>query len=513
MNLTVFNAGFATMAVEFGASRLLGNVFGTSNLVWAVIIGLILVYLTLGNWLGGKLADRRPDHLTFFTVIALAGFFVALVPLISRPLLSSAADAFDTLNLPLLAGSFLTVLILFSLPVTILGMVMPFALKLMIADTAVTGKISGRVSAISTLGSFLGTFLTVLLMIPTAGTYRTFLIISLILLLTALPGLLLSKSIWRSAVAGLGAAGVLLLAILGPSKAIKASAGQIYETESAYNYIQVLELQGFRFLRLNEGQGVHSIYHPTQTFYAGPWSQFLVGPLFNPAQEGLPQVERIAILGLAAGTTARQAASVYPEARVEGFELDPKIIVVGQEYFGMNLPELTVHVEDARWGLTHSPESFDLVAIDAYQVPYIPAHLVTVEFFEEVSRHLTAQGVVAVNVGRAPGDRTLVDSIATTLLQVFPNVFLMDLPDSFNSVLFACKDPHASWENFAAARSLISVQDPGSLLDYASALTLQGKSQVTTPGRIFTDDLAPIEAMTNRLVLNLIFQQEVEALP
>ena len=89
----------------------------------------------------------------------------------------------------------------------------------------------------------------------------------------------------------------------------------------------------------------------------------------------------------------------------------------------------------------------------------------------------------------------------------------MDLPDSFNSVLFACKDPHASWENFAAARSLISVQDPGSLLDYASALTLQGKSQVTTPGRIFTDDLAPIEAMTNRLVLNLIFQQEVEALP
>ena len=134
-------------------------------------------------------------------------------------------------------------------------------------------------------------------------------------------------------------------------------------------------------LRLNEGQGVHSIYHPTQLFYSGPWEQFLVGPFFN-ADYAPEQVQRIAIIGLAAGTSARQAAQVFPAVTIDGYEIDGKIVAVGREYFDMDMPELNIFVQDGRWGLAHSPFKYDLVAVDAYRPPYIPPHMTTIEFFE-----------------------------------------------------------------------------------------------------------------------------------
>lgn len=513
MYLTLFLAGLSTMAVEFGASRLLGNVFGTSNIVWAVIIGLVLVYLTAGNWLGGKWADRNPDNGVFFTIIALAGATTALIPIISQPVLGLSADAFDALNLPVLAGSFLAVLILFSIPVTLLGMVTPFALRLLIKDTSRAGNVAGKVSAISTLGSFVGTFLTVLVAIPALGTYRTFLITSLVLFLISLPGLFLAKRKGWFWAALAGTMAVLILAVLGKSMAIKHTSGQIFEDESAYNYIQVLELDGFRFLRLNEGQGVHSIYHPTQIFYGGPWDQMLVAPFFNPGENPQSDVKRIAILGLAGGTTARQASVAYPEARVEGYEIDPEIVRVGEQFFGMQLPNLDVHVEDARWGIAHSAGNFDLISVDAYQAPYIPPHMVTQEFFEILRDKLNAGGVVAINVGRSPTNRSLVDGIASTLAGVFPVVFSMDLPDSYNSILFACMDKSAGWVNVENAYQRIHSAQPGSFFDHALQMTLPGREEINTTGIVFTDDRAPIEAMTNRLVLDYLVGEELEKIP
>ncbi len=123
----------------------------------------------------------------------------------------------------------------------------------------------------------------------------------------------------------------------------------IYETESAYNYIQVQEVDGYRFLRLNEGQGVHSIWHPREFFYGGPWEQVLAGPFFNSPGVDPAGIKDMAIIGLAAGTTARQAATVFPDIRVDGFEIDPKIIEVGRQYFGMDIPQLTALPRMGGW--------------------------------------------------------------------------------------------------------------------------------------------------------------------
>jgi spermidine synthase len=504
LNLTVFMGGAATMMVEFGASRLLGNVFGTSNIVWAVIIGLVLVYLTLGNWLGGKLADKDPSPIKYFSLLCWSGVAVGIVPLISHPILRIAADAFDALQINLMAGAFFTVLVLLILPVTLLGMITPFALKLLIPDTSRTGRVAGKASAIATLGSFLGTFLTVLVLIPLVGTYRTFLITSLVLLLTALPGLVWSGDVKRATLFICLSIILLILAVFGLQSSVKASPGMIYEAESAYNYIQVLQIDSFRYLRLNEGQGVHSIYHPTQLFYGGPWSQVLVAPYFNPPPAEEITVKHIAILGLAAGTTARQASVVYPQAQIDGFEIDPKIIEVGKQFFGMDLPNLNIYAQDARWGIAHSDKTYDIMSVDAYRSPYIPPHLVTQEFFEILYDKLNPHGVVAINVGRSNADRTLVEAMCATMSRTFPQIFVMDIPDSMNTIVFAAKNPMASWENFHQNLSNLQTTQPDSLLVRAMNLTLHGKADTKLSDVVFTDDKSAIEFITNRLVIDLL---------
>jgi hypothetical protein len=362
-----------TLAVELSASRLLGPAFGVSNLVWASIIGLILIYLTAGYFIGGAWADRSPSFQTMYAILAWGSLVTGLIPLAARPIIHLAADAFDQLQIAVLIGSFTTVLVLFSVPITLLGTISPFAIRLAIDETSQSGRVSGRIYAISTMGSFIGTFLPVLLLIPVVGTTYTFLVFSGFLNLVALGGLWrvarwkgMRPFAWMPLLLG-------IVALLWGRGLIKTTAGQIYEAESAYNYIQVIERDGYRFLKLNEGVGIHSIWHPTELNYSGPWEQFLVGPFFNPAN-GLepysPQnVKDIAIVGLAAGTFARQATAVFGAVPIDGFEIDPEIIDIGRQYFGMDLPNLNAIAQDGRWGLEKSPRNYTIIALDAYRPP------------------------------------------------------------------------------------------------------------------------------------------------
>ncbi|TLN19650.1 spermine synthase, partial [bacterium] len=229
ITITVFVSGMVSLAVEMAASRLLGNYFGASNLIWATIIGLILIYLTAGYFLGGAWADRSPKASTFYQILLWAGLAIGLIPLVSRPILRAAANAFDQLQLGGMIGAFLVVLILFSIPVTLLGTASPFAIRLSLQDSRQAGSVSGRLYAISTLGSFIGTFLPGLVLIPLIGTYRTFLTFSLILLLTALVGLW-SVAGWRRAAWYLWMpVGIAILAIIGLSGTDKTSQGMVYE--------------------------------------------------------------------------------------------------------------------------------------------------------------------------------------------------------------------------------------------------------------------------------------------
>jgi MFS family permease len=505
---TVFISGMTTLAAEFGASRLLQMRFGSVNLVWAVIIGLILVYFAAGYFIGGKQADKSPHPETMFTLLAWGGVSLGLIPIVAQPILLAAASAMDALNLGVIAASFLATMLLFSVPVTLLAMASPFAIRISLQDARQAGNVSGNLYALSTIGSVLGAFLPTLLLFPLIGTSRTILLFGLLILLVALAGLGLEKR-WRKALL-FGIWALLLAGFLSLGNFhIKDSPGQVFEGESQYNYIEVQRLNGFTFLRLNEGQGVHSIYHPTQLFYGGPWEQFLVGPFFNP--DSTPnQVERMAIIGLAAGTSARQAIEVFPSITIDGYEIDGE--KAGREYFNMNMPQLNVFIEDGRWGLAHSPYQYDLIAVDAYRPPYIPPHMTTVEFFRIVYDHLHGDGVLAINVGRAPNDRRLIDGLATTIQTIFPSIYVMDIPNTLNSIVYASKQPTVA-DNLSANYKTLSAQgDIRPLLLTAMSSTIVNLQPGYETTQIFTDDKAPIEWLTNNLILNFLLRGDVATL-
>lgn len=500
---TVFVSGMTTLAAELAASRLIGNVFGTSNIVWACIIGLILIYLTAGYFLGGRWADANPTPAAMYRVLAWGAFTLGLVPYIAGPVLRSAATAFEVLQIGVLGISFVVVLVLFCVPITLLGTISPFAIRLSVDDTSRAGQTSGQIYAISTLGSFIGTFLPTLVTIPAIGTTKTFLLFSLILLFVALAGLgrfasrgEMLKLFWMPVALG-------IIAALFTGQALKHNTGQVYETESAYNYIQVAQQNGYTILRLNEGQGVHSIYNPNTLQYNGPWDQFLVSPYFY-ANRKPSDVKRVAIVGLAAGTTARQMTAVYGNIPIDGFELDPKIVEVGREYFDMTMPNLNVHIGDGRLGLEQSPYKYDIIAVDAYRPPYIPAHMTTQEFFEIVASHLTEDGVLTINSASVPGDRRLINGLATTMGTVFPSIYTVDIPGSLNTMIFATKQKTQP-ENFAANLVALS-QDPSvhplliATMQTTFANLKSGYEQTT----VFTDDHAPIEWIVNNMVVKFI---------
>lgn len=510
--ITVFFSGLASLAVEFAASRLLGNYFGTSNLVWASIVGLILIYLTAGYFIGGAWADRSPHYATLYEILAWGALAIGLIPIASRPILRLAANAFDQLQLGVLFGSFTAVMVLFILPVTLIGTASPFAVRLALDDTQKAGKISGQIYAISTIGSFIGTFLPVLVLIPTIGTYRTFLVIASLLLIVALIGIYLAKGLksllvhlWMPLV-------IALLFIFGARGLDKTSQGVIYETESAYNYIQVLQQGDYIMLRLNEGQGIHSIYQADQYNFNGPWEQVLTAPFFNPAPITRDSIKSMAIVGLAAGTTAREAFAAFPNIQIDGIEIDPKIVEVGRKYFDMNNPNLNVIVQDGRWALEKSHKGYDVISIDAYRPPYIPYSLTTQEFFQIVYDHLNENGVMVINIGRAPEDRRLIDSLYATVNTIFPTIYVSDLSDSYNSVLFATKQP-TSVQNLIDNYARL-YQDPATPQFVLQILshTYDGLQPPASGGTIFTDDLAPVEQITNSMVLKFLLSGKVDTL-
>lgn len=501
--LTVFVAGMSTLAVEFTASRLLQTVYGTSNVVWANVIGLVLLALTAGYFIGGRLADRHPRETVFYGLVAAAGFCAVFFLLLTGVILREASTAMAKVNVGAIVGSLLLVASALVVPVTLLGCLSPFAIRLAVRDVEEAGRVSGRIYAVSTLGSLLGTYLPVLIVIPLAGSRAAAVLFGALLLAVGLIGL------WRSTRSRRIRSAMLLLPflllpaiILWYGGHIKAYEGQLYETESAYNYIQVIRRGDCNYLLLNEGQAYHSYYcDGGRAPFVSVWSIMLAAPYFN-SRPTPPQ--SMAVIGLAAGTIPKQFTRVFGPLPIDGIELDPTILDVGRQYFALNEPNIHALVGDGRYTFAGLSGPYDVVTIDAYKVPYIPWHLTTREFFAEVSDKLSETGVVAVNVGSVPGDRRLVDAVGTTLLSVFPTVHVIDVPGSLNTIVVATKQPTTAGN---LQVNLVALgQDADPLLRDALTTAADNLALFAATGPIITDDRAPTEYISDSIVLRYLLE-------
>ena len=481
LTLLVFAAGVGSLATEIGASRLLAPYYGSSTIVWANVIGLVLASLSLGYWFGGRLADRRPSPRLLGGLVMAAAVGVAVIPFVARPFLEVSVEGLDEVSAGAAIGSFFAVLALFAPPVTLLGMVAPFAVRLGVRDVTSAGSVAGRFYAVSTVGSLLGTFLSALVAIPAIGTQRT---LHASAALIALGGAAVLGPRWLAVAAGIAA----LLAV--PPDAVKAQAGVLYEHESRYQFVQIVERDGVRRLYLDEGLATHSVWRRDTVLTGGIWDTFLaVPPLL-----GRP-VERVAVLGNAGGTTARAFGVYYPRARIDGVELDPAVTAAGRRYLGLgDNPRLRVHTADARPFLRRTDERYDLVFVDAYRPPYVPFYLATREFFRLVREQLRPGGIIALNVATVPTDDGLVDGIGGTLAHEFPQVVGWQAL-RFNQLVLGLTEPLA---RETAARRL--ARAPARLRPL-TALLAAGMRPIGHASDPWTDDHSPVEWVTDRMIV------------
>jgi spermidine synthase len=485
LHLLVFVVGAASLGAEIAVARLMAPFFGASTIVWANTIGVVLVALSVGYWIGGRLGDRHPHLRGLCLVVMVSACLLAAIPFLARPFFEISVTALDSISAGAFVGSLVAVLALVAVPVVLLGACSPYAIRLAVPDVEHSGRVAGRLYAVSTAGSLVGTMLSALVLIPFAGTQRTFLGFALCLAAVA--------------VAGLGPRFLALPAVLAvvialPVGSVKESErGRVlYEGESALQYIRVVEEpDGDRLLELNEGQATHSLYRPGSYLTGGYWDGMLTLPFVALAHGP----DRVAILGNAAGTTARAYGRFFPRARVDAVEVDPKLEEVGERYFDMaSSPNLTVHNEDARPWLRRAAGPYDVIVVDAYRQPYIPFYLTTREFFDLARDRLAPNGVVVVNVGHPEGNDDLETAIGRTMAEVFATV-LRDPIDDTNTLLAAGDAPASA----GALRARIDLLPPG-LRRLAAAQAARTGVRLSG-GTVYTDDRAPVEWLVDRSIL------------
>ena len=494
----VFVAGMASLGVEFGAARLLAPYFGTSLYVWGVLIGLVLIYLSAGYVIGGRLADRRPDDALLYQITAWAGLWIGVIPLVSYPILLASQQGFKELSVGLVAGTLFAVVLMFAVPVILLGCVSPFAIRLLLKDVETGGNTAGRVYALSTAGSILGTFLPVFWFIPTYGTRPTLEGFGLVLVVMSVLGLWPRRRLYASF-----AVAVLIAWIALPSGIKPPAVGTlVIERDSAYNYIQVVQVGTTTELILNEGQAIHSVYDSQDNLTHGYWDYLLVADAFQRAQSAAPAPRSIAILGLAGGTTARQYRLAYGgSVDITGVEIDPAILDIGHRYFHLGDARAHEVVSDARYWLDTQAGHYDVIVLDAYRQPYIPFHLTTEEFFAQVRDHLNPGGVAAVNVGRTQTDYRLVAALASTMAAVYTNVYLIDDPNFENTLVFGTTEP-VSIDDVKHNLGLVDAPLASSAAQTALA---EGRLRPSPyHGQVYTDDLAPVEQLIDEIIFSYV---------
>jgi spermidine synthase len=501
LRVLVFAGGFASIGVELTASRLLAPYFGSSTFIWASLIGLTLAFLSLGYFLGGRLADRRPEPVVLYAVTAIAAVAIGMIPFVARPLLTGSLDAFRQLDAGAFYGSLVGTLLLLAPPVTLLGFISPFAIRLQLLDVASAGKTAGSLYALSTIGSIAGSFVPALVLIPLIGTAATFFILSLALLVPAMAGLVAMRARSVALATGFAAFAVPVLALAAPAGVRPSDRGILLdERESAYNYIQVVDEDGRRSLILNDGHAVHSVYDPDELLTGGPWDYFMVAPqLVEGAAE--PEPQDVLLIGLAGGTVARQLTAAYGPIPIVGVEIDPEINEVARQYFALDeLPNVDVVVADGRYALRTSDATFDLIGVDAYRQPYIPFQLTSREFFQDVSAHLRPGGVAVVNAGRTRTDFRLVEALGTTMRDVFPYVVAIDVDRYSNTILVGSQLPLSA---DALIQNVGRRPETSPLRVVAGWSLASGNIRAIEPGGpVFTDDRAPVERVIDQMIFD-----------
>ena len=499
--MTEFFAGMSVMAVELGASRLLAPYFSSSQIVWTIIIGTIMIAMALGNIYGGRSADKNPDPDRLYGRILIAAVWIAAVPFLGKFVIAGIAGLLVvTVNTNFLIwAAFLTCMVVFVYPLFLLGTVTPSLVKYTVDSLDDSGRTVGTLGAFNTVGSIIGTFVPTFISIPAVGTAVTFLIFAGIMLLI---GLIYFISSRRGAVKSATAAFLFIICCFAsPSLGFAFwEKGLTYEGESVYNYLQVSDDEDNTYLSTNVLFGVQSVYVKSGELSGMYYDYAMAAPLMTEK----PDTADILVLGMGTGTYAKQCMNYFSSVTAEGVEIDGKITDLAHRYF--ELPEeIKVTTYDGRAFLSACDKKYDVIMVDAYQDITIPFQMSSVEFFTLVKQHLNANGVMVVNMNmRSDSSDGINSCLADTISLVFGQVCTVDVRDSTNRELFASDN----------AQILTLLEDNTEKLENEPLRALmytvrEGLVPYIPGGRILTDDKAPVELLGMEIIDDIIQEELV----
>ncbi|MGO5313217.1 spermidine synthase [Bilifractor sp. LCP21S3_A7] len=536
--LTEFFAGMAVMAVELGASRLLAPYFSSSQIVWTIIISTIMIAMALGNIYGGRSADKNPDPDRLYRRLLIAAVWTAAIPVLGKYIiLLITGILIVTINSNLLiAAGFLACMVIFVFPCFLLGTVTPSLTKYAVRSLDDSGSTVGRLGAANTVGSIIGTFTPTFITIPTVGTSVTFLIFS---------GILLALAMIYFISAHTGKCRCLVSVILFVLCSVFGHSGHFafwnnslaYEGESIYNYLQVQEDKDTVILSTNVLFGIQSISRKDGSLTGMYYDYAMAAPVmagFVPDEEvseasgkesgsgddsaadvdagaqaksdaGDREESRaddacdILILGNGSGTYAKECANHFPDAKIQGVEIDQKITDLAGRYFDMP-DSVKVAAYDGRAYLEADRHTYDVIMVDAYQDISVPFQMSSVEFFNMVREHLKPNGVMVVNMNmRASGEKSINSYLSGTISAVFPSVYTVDVKGYTNRELFALnEDLDADTLNDRLDR----IGDPD--LKALLKKVCENLRQYRRGDLLLTDDKAPVELLSMRAIDQII---------
>ncbi len=512
--LTEFFAGMSVMAVELGASRLLAPYFSSSQIVWTIIIGTIMIAMALGNIYGGRSADKDPNPDRLYRRIVAAGIWIALIPVVGKYVIIGIAGLliFAVDSNFLVIAAFAACMVIFVYPLFLLGTVTPSLVKYTVDSLDDSGKTVGYLGAFNTIGSIIGTFVPTFVSIPAVGTSVTFLIFAGILLLLALI-YFVSRHMNRRGIVKAAATGLIfiLCIVFGHNSAFAFWQDDLtVEDESIYNYLQVYESGNRVVLSTNVLFGVQSVYLKDEGLTGMYYDIAMAAPAMTgkygwPKPEGyVDEPLSMLILGMGTGTYATQCERYFGDMDIEGVEIDEKITDLAHEYFELD-DDIPVTTYDGRAYLNAVDKKYDVIMVDAYQDITIPFQMSSTEFFSLVKDHLKPYGVMVVNMNmRGSKEGSINDYLSDTIASVFGEVYTVDVPGSTNRELFASDNPGMKDELFKINASS-SIDPDLSLMLLNSVYERMEKYE---PGKlVMSDDKAPVELLGMKVIDEIIHDE------
>lgn len=415
--VTVWLVGLAITGLELAAARLLAPFFGSTIFVYGSAIGVVLAALAVGYWVGGRMADQTPSRTVLACVVTIAGLSALTVPVFFRSVAATVESIVQEANLPIGVAVVGSMTALFTVPIVALGAVSPFALRLSLRGLDESGRWSGALSGVSTFGSILGSFLATFVTIPLLGTRMTIIAAAGLLILTGV--WLFSGRWWRRSIP---LALALPLAVVGANGPFIPRPGLVWEAESPYQLVQVVQQGDVSFIVTDAAKAVQSVYRPDDPISRTYYDSFALLPFLSGRTD---HHRDVLIIGLAGGTMVRlyqeELASQF-DFSITGVEIDPTIVAAARAHFNLDQYELTLVQGDARQYLRQSDRRFDVIIVDAYVHDLqIPPMLATVEFFQQVADHLQPDGIVGMNVA-IPSRSTFYPKLLQTAAAAFPAV-------------------------------------------------------------------------------------------